>query len=211
MLTHKPMAAKLHYGLLGWEEASAVVPRCAEFLFSLQHGGTSLTKTTQPHALEETTAGSWSSNYCPNSRSCPPVHSCSKPALTTPWRSIIMRVSCSHLLHLQLTCATFYWRTQRSCFYTRYSNLLGFNTKSGSPSRWRYWAPSIPTIHLVPGSQLCRANPPELYKWNYICGVASHMGSSIYTWGKCKLLSKLMEVSDVITDSSQPLQFWHQG
>lgn len=172
MLTHKPMAAKLRYGLLGWEEASGVVPRCAEFLFSLQHCGTSLTKTTQPHALEETTVGSWSSNYCPNSRSCP-VHSCSEPALTAPWRSIIMGVSCSHLLHLQLTCTTFYWRTQRSRFYTPCRNLLGFNTKSGSPSRWRYWASSIPTIHLVPWESALQSKSPsiiqmELHLWSSI-------------------------------------------
>lgn len=142
-------------------------------------------------------SGSWSSKCCPTAEAsssarlfrtccsyCTTQHCLGSPLFTCPPSSVAM--------HSTLR------KNSKISFLYPLQDFTGRRT---------YWAvsPSMPI--LFPGCWSCRANPAVLYKFMYqYCTtfVQQHL-ASIYTCRQCKLVSKLMEVLDVIMDSTQLL------
>lgn len=174
MLTHKPMAAKLHFGLLGWEETSGVVPRHIEFLFSLKHCGI-FTDQAHPTLCFGRTPQWLSEQWLLPKR--PKLSSCAqlfRAAALTALRSIIMGASCSHFFHLQLTSANH--STEKLKDLALLSPVATVWAPTQNQEANVSGSIEIPHHQLAtffPGTQPCRANPPVLYKWNSICGAAS--------------------------------------
>lgn len=187
MLTHKPMAAKLWYSLLGWEEDSGVVPRCVKLLFSLQRCALSLTKPTQPYALEETTVALEAGTVGQTAEAVPSVHSCSELLLSLQHRASSWE-SPAYIYSI------FSWRAQHSTEKPKDLTLIppagtpraptqnqeaqvGGSTQLNclncpphslgvSPAEWKYNSICIILDYYT-------NNNPVLHKWNYICGAAS--------------------------------------